>query len=301
MAAARRLLQSLWLSSVCGVSALPGRFHRVTRQINAAAEDDAPTVDLGYAAYRGIRLEDAGVDEYLGMRYAQAPLGDLRFRAPQDPLPETEIQDATTVSKDHPPSPLSTFDIYVPVTIYKPRLDNQQQLTFLPSLVTTVECLLRRCQRRRLRSHHLRRLPLCQRLHPVQRDGRLKVARVGIHPRRRVRCHPRLVQRDGGDPKVGWEHCLCQLQLSRRRVRVLGERAGEGGWGSERRLAGPAEVVGLGSDIYREGEKSFPFLVFPQKPCPGAGSLTRSNSLEATLPTSSSTAPLQDLAQWLTT
>lgn len=94
--AAKRLLQFLWLSSA-GVRALPGRFHGVSRQ-TSAAEDTAPTVDLGYATYRGIRLDNAGVDEYLGMRYAQAPLGDLRFRAPQDPLAETEIQNATTVS-----------------------------------------------------------------------------------------------------------------------------------------------------------------------------------------------------------
>lgn len=92
--AVSRLLCALWLSSVC-VSALPGRFHRLPRQAN----DSAPTVDLGYATYRGIRLEEAGVDEYLGMRYAQAPLDDLRFRAPQDPLNETEIQDATSVSE----------------------------------------------------------------------------------------------------------------------------------------------------------------------------------------------------------
>lgn len=92
---AMRLLRSLGLSAAC-VSAMPGRFHGVARQ---ASTDDAPTVDLGYATYRGIRLQDAGVDEYFGMRYAQAPLGDLRFRAPQDPLVETEIQDATNVSR----------------------------------------------------------------------------------------------------------------------------------------------------------------------------------------------------------
>lgn len=107
--ATRRLLRFLWLSTTLSASvhALPGRFHGVSsRQTTSAAEEeedhnDAPTVDLGYATYRGIRLEDAGVDEYLGMRYAQAPLGNLRFRAPQDPLAETEIQNATTVSSSH--------------------------------------------------------------------------------------------------------------------------------------------------------------------------------------------------------
>lgn len=100
---AGRFLRFLWLASVCGVSARPGHFLGITapRQTSTetvAASDDGPTVDLGYATYRGIRLEDAGVDEYLGMRYAQAPLGNLRFRAPQDPLTETGISDATQVS-----------------------------------------------------------------------------------------------------------------------------------------------------------------------------------------------------------
>ena len=60
-----------------------------------------PHVDLGYAKYQGSRVA-AGVDQYLGMRYAQPPLGDLRFRAPQDPLPSDSLQDASTVSKPLP-------------------------------------------------------------------------------------------------------------------------------------------------------------------------------------------------------
>ncbi|KAL6872820.1 alpha/beta-hydrolase [Trichoderma novae-zelandiae] len=53
-----------------------------------------PVIDLGYAKYRGIRLHDAGVDTFLGMRYAHPPLSSLRFRAPQDPTAESSIQDA---------------------------------------------------------------------------------------------------------------------------------------------------------------------------------------------------------------
>lgn len=56
----------------------------------------SPTVDLGYSIYRGTRLQ-GGVDQYLGMRYAQAPLGDLRFRAPRQPLATMGIQDASRV------------------------------------------------------------------------------------------------------------------------------------------------------------------------------------------------------------
>jgi hypothetical protein len=57
----------------------------------------SPTVQLDYATYQGVRL-DAGVDQYLGMRFAAPPLGDLRFRAPQDPESASTIQDASAVS-----------------------------------------------------------------------------------------------------------------------------------------------------------------------------------------------------------
>ncbi|CAG8891934.1 unnamed protein product [Penicillium egyptiacum] len=38
-----------------------------------------PVVDLGYSQYRGMSLSN-GVDQFLGIRYAKAPLGNLRFR-----------------------------------------------------------------------------------------------------------------------------------------------------------------------------------------------------------------------------
>jgi hypothetical protein len=41
-------------------------------------------VDLGYTQYEGYKLP-SGINQWLGMRYAAAPLGDLRFKAPQDP------------------------------------------------------------------------------------------------------------------------------------------------------------------------------------------------------------------------
>lgn len=54
------------------------------------------TVDLGYARYNGKSL-DAGVNQYLGMRFAAPPLGDLRFRAPAEPEEITGVQDANSV------------------------------------------------------------------------------------------------------------------------------------------------------------------------------------------------------------
>lgn len=54
-----------------------------------------PLVDLGYARYEG-RTHD-GVNEWLGLRYAAAPTGRLRFAAPQPPISMKETQSATKV------------------------------------------------------------------------------------------------------------------------------------------------------------------------------------------------------------
>ncbi|KIX00673.1 uncharacterized protein Z518_09738 [Rhinocladiella mackenziei CBS 650.93] len=43
-----------------------------------------PLVRLNYASYRGTALSN-GVTQWLGMRYASAPVGELRFASPQDP------------------------------------------------------------------------------------------------------------------------------------------------------------------------------------------------------------------------
>ncbi|VUC33656.1 unnamed protein product [Clonostachys rosea] len=60
-----------------------------------AANPLSPTVELGYSTYVGTRLSNE-VDEFIGIRYAQAPMGNLRFRAPQPPKQQTEIQRATS-------------------------------------------------------------------------------------------------------------------------------------------------------------------------------------------------------------
>jgi carboxylesterase type B len=41
-------------------------------------------VHLDYSSYNGVALPN-GVTQWLGIRYAAPPLGDLRFAAPQDP------------------------------------------------------------------------------------------------------------------------------------------------------------------------------------------------------------------------
>jgi len=56
------------------------------------------TVDLGYSKYVGSNVKN-GVSQWLGIRYAAAPVGDLRFRAPQDPVVDGKTYQANAVSR----------------------------------------------------------------------------------------------------------------------------------------------------------------------------------------------------------
>ncbi|EAU39617.1 hypothetical protein ATEG_00971 [Aspergillus terreus NIH2624] len=76
----------IYLVAVCSGSVLSNASESIA--------PDHPKVDLGYSKYRGVRLP-GGVDQFLGMRYAQAPVDDLRFRAPQEPEDHYEEQDAS--------------------------------------------------------------------------------------------------------------------------------------------------------------------------------------------------------------
>jgi hypothetical protein len=64
--------------------------------VTHSSKDSEPAIDLGYSKYRGVR-HPGGVDQFLGMRYAQAPVGELRFRAPREPEYKYEEQDASQV------------------------------------------------------------------------------------------------------------------------------------------------------------------------------------------------------------
>ena len=61
--------------------------------IQRSTSHGQPIVDLGYSLYQGTALE-AGVDQWLGIQYAAPPLGDLRWRAPQDPEVNQTLQQA---------------------------------------------------------------------------------------------------------------------------------------------------------------------------------------------------------------
>ncbi|CAG9982888.1 unnamed protein product [Clonostachys byssicola] len=67
---------------------------RAASALSISPSSENPIVDLTYAKYEGVRDKAFGIDKYLGMRYAEAPLGDLRFRAPRDPTVVADIQTA---------------------------------------------------------------------------------------------------------------------------------------------------------------------------------------------------------------
>ena len=72
-------------------------------------------VDLGYSKYKGSHAEK-GVTQWFGIRYAAAPVGDLRFRAPKDPPANATLQMANEVrfSLDiHTLVDLNSMDLYV--------------------------------------------------------------------------------------------------------------------------------------------------------------------------------------------
>ncbi len=57
-----------------------------------------PVVDLGYARYEGTARPN-GISQWLCMRYAAPPIGNLRFAEPLDPVPMKGLQPAHKVSQ----------------------------------------------------------------------------------------------------------------------------------------------------------------------------------------------------------
>ncbi|KAJ9272283.1 hypothetical protein DTO212C5_1468 [Paecilomyces variotii] len=73
----------------------------------AAAQDTL--VDLGYAKYKGQAFSN-GISQWLGIRFAAPPIGDLRFAAPQDPVASGDTVNAT----EHGPLCISTSTNPIP-------------------------------------------------------------------------------------------------------------------------------------------------------------------------------------------
>lgn len=68
--------------------ALQPPVHGLVNSVESSS-DDGLVVDLGYARYKGYieanRFIADGLRSWRGIRYAQPPMGDLRWRAPQEP------------------------------------------------------------------------------------------------------------------------------------------------------------------------------------------------------------------------
>lgn len=74
---------------------------------NAVAES-GPVAGSEDGVFRG--LTTPNMNEFLGIRYAQAPVGDLRWKPPQSPARVAGIQDATQFA-NHCPQPSSPFGV----------------------------------------------------------------------------------------------------------------------------------------------------------------------------------------------
>ena len=70
------------------------------------AEATGLFVDLGYSKYNGF-VGQGGINQWWGIRYAAPPVGELRFRAPEDPVPNTALQQANTVNS------LPSFNLFL--------------------------------------------------------------------------------------------------------------------------------------------------------------------------------------------
>jgi para-nitrobenzyl esterase len=74
----------------------------------AQSSPTSPTVSTNGSVFRGVAAP--GMNEFLGIRYAQAPVGNLRWRAPRAPQHVDGIQDATQFA-NHCPQPASPFGL----------------------------------------------------------------------------------------------------------------------------------------------------------------------------------------------
>ena len=73
-----------------------------------AAAASGPRAITEDGVFRGVATPT--MNEFLGIRYAEAPVGDLRWRPPRRPAPSLGIQDATQFG-NHCPQPASPFGL----------------------------------------------------------------------------------------------------------------------------------------------------------------------------------------------
>jgi len=123
-----------------------------------------PIVALNYTTYAGTALPN-GISQWLGMRFAAPPLGNLRFAAPQDPVVNMTVTMANKVCHQltDPLQPVRMLLTWEPA---RPDLSGDG--------------------REPVQHDHFRGLPVSRRVRAFKRDPGLEAAGFLLHPGRRL-------------------------------------------------------------------------------------------------------------------
>ncbi|KAF2179018.1 alpha/beta-hydrolase [Zopfia rhizophila CBS 207.26] len=98
--AMKRVSKFFWCA-IAFVSSLNGETCVLAEAIPFAARATSPTVDLGYSIYEGTYDASSKLNVFKGIRYAAAPIGNLRWQAPQEPKTN---RNATVPATSDPPN-----------------------------------------------------------------------------------------------------------------------------------------------------------------------------------------------------
>ena len=188
-----------------------------------------PLVDVVYSQYLGATIP-AGITQWLGIRYAAPPLGDLRFRAPADPLVNDTVQAADQVRRWH----LQKHQLIIVAWPYMP--PDQPNEPY---------------------KHYLGGLPLPGRICADQCNASQPTPRLRLHSRRRFQPErqPEL-QRYRPDTGFANEYRDCDLQLPRRTLWLLDKSGGRRQRGPECWSAGSAKGLRVGPAVYIQGREA---------------------------------------------
>lgn len=63
----------------------PRSFDEILKKRQATSSNSSLQVDLGYSIYEGVNNATTGINVWRGIRFAAAPVGSLRWQAPQPP------------------------------------------------------------------------------------------------------------------------------------------------------------------------------------------------------------------------
>ncbi|KAK4503862.1 hypothetical protein PRZ48_004777 [Zasmidium cellare] len=78
-------------------------------------QNNNPVIDLGYAVYEGLHNATSGINSWYGLRYAQAPVGELRWQAPVDIEAKNNYSASRTMDASQPgPSCVQGYPAWFP-------------------------------------------------------------------------------------------------------------------------------------------------------------------------------------------